>query len=427
MLIIAFLLVFLNGFFVLSEFAIVKVRRTRLEELVKNGRANAKLALKMSNSLDTYLSATQLGVTLSSLALGWVGEPAVGRLIEAPILRVLPDNMALVHTISFAVAFTLITLVHVVMGELVPKSIAIAKSEKTSLVIAKPLHLFWIIFYPFIKLFDILAAFFLRRVGIDMSAEHEQGHSDEELKLIVNESLNAGFIDSVEGEIIKNAVDFSDTVAKEVMTPRKDIICLYAEDSYEENIQIVLETKHTRYPYCDDGKDNPLGMIHLRDLLENVFSQNPTKDLSKLVRKLIFVPENMPISDILARMNKEQIHTSLVIDEFGGTAGLLTMEDILEEIMGDISDEHDTKSEDFVKIDDNTYEFDGMIDIESVCEILGYELEDSEEVLTLGGMVFNELGRPPLVGDVIRNGHFEFKVLEVDGNRIQKILSTKVA
>ncbi|MDR2341549.1 MAG: hemolysin family protein, partial [Campylobacteraceae bacterium] len=263
-------------------------------------------------------------------------------------------------------------------------------------------------------------------IGINPAKEHDQGHSDEELKIIVNESLNAGFIDSVEGEIIKNAVDFSDTVAKEVMTPRKDIVCLYAEDSYEENIKTVLETKHTRYPYCDEGKDNPLGMIHLRDLLENVFSQNPVKDLSKLTRKIMFVPENMPISDILSQMNKEQIHTALVIDEFGGTAGLLTMEDILEEVIGDISDEHDTKSEDFIKIDDNTYEFDGMIDIESVCEILGFKLEDSEEILTLGGMVFNELGRPPLIGDIVKNGPFEFKVLEVDGNRIQKILCTKI-
>ncbi|MDR1554523.1 MAG: hemolysin family protein, partial [Campylobacteraceae bacterium] len=254
MLIIAVFLVLLNGFFVLSEFAIVKVRRTRLEELVKNGHDNAKLAFKMSNSLDTYLSATQLGVTLSSLALGWIGEPAVGKLIEVPVLKLFPENLALVHTISFAIAFTLITLVHVVMGELVPKSIAIAKAEKASLLIAKPLQLFWIIFYPFIRLFDILASFFLRRIGISPSREHDQGHSDEELKIIVNESLNAGFIDSVEGEIIKNAVDFSDTVAKEVMTPRKDIVCLYAEDSYEENMKTVLETKHTRYPYCDEGK-----------------------------------------------------------------------------------------------------------------------------------------------------------------------------
>ncbi|MDR2342343.1 MAG: CNNM domain-containing protein, partial [Campylobacteraceae bacterium] len=202
MLIIAIFLVLLNGFFVLSEFAIVKVRRTRLEELVKNGNDNAKLAFKMSNSLDTYLSATQLGITLSSLALGWIGEPAVGKLIETPVLKFFPENLALVHTASFVVAFTLITLVHVVMGELVPKSIAIAKSEKASLLIAKPLQLFWVLFYPFIKLFDILAAFFLKRIGINPAKEHDQGHSDEELKIIVNESLNAGFIDSVEGEII---------------------------------------------------------------------------------------------------------------------------------------------------------------------------------------------------------------------------------
>ncbi|MFV0481803.1 MAG: hemolysin family protein [Campylobacteraceae bacterium] len=425
MLFLAFFLVFLNGFFVLSEFAIVKVRKSKLEELVKNGVTNAKLALRMSNSLDTYLSATQLGITLSSLGLGWIGEPAVAKLLYSPLSNIVGDNPTLIHTVSFIIAFTFITLLHVVLGELVPKSIAIAKSEKSSLVIAKPLYWFWILLYPLIKTFDFIAAFFLRRLGIHPAGEAgEQGHSEEEIKIIVNESLKGGFIDSVESEIIKNAVSFSDTVAEEVMTPRKDIVSLYVEDSYEESIETVLETRHTRYPICKEDKDNPIGMIHLRDLLVNILSKEPTKDLSTLVRPMIYVPENMSIADILAKMNKEQIHTALVVDEFGGTAGLLTMEDILEEIMGDISDEHDTKSEEYVKIDDNTYEFDGMLDMESVCEILDYKLDDSDEILTIGGFVFNELGRLPEVDDVINAGPFTFKVLEIDGNRIQKVLCT---
>lgn len=426
MIVLAFFLVFLNGFFVLSEFALVKVRKTKLEELAKNETPNAKLALKMSDSLDTYLSATQLGITISSLALGWIGEPAVARLIEAPLAIYFNITGTAVHTISFIIAFTFITLLHVVLGELVPKSIAIAKSEKSVLIISRPLHVFWIMLFPLIKTFDYIAGFFLKRIGIAPAGSNELGHSEEEIKLIVNESLKGGFIDSVENQIIQNAVDFSDTVAEEIMTPRKDTICLYKEDTYEECIKTILDTRHTRYPFCIDDKDHPIGMIHLRDVLVNVFSKNPTNDLSKLIRKILYVPENMSISNILARMNKEQIHTALVVDEFGGTAGLLTMEDILEEIMGDISDEHDIKHEECVQVDENTYEFDGMLDIESVEEVLNYPFKEAEEMLTIGGFVFNMIGRTPVVGDTTQCGPFEFKVLAVDGNRIQKVLCTRV-
>jgi len=427
MIMLALFLVFLNGFFVLSEFSLVKARKSKLEEFAKNNIPNAKLTLKMSNSLDTYLSATQLGITISSLALGWIGEPAVARLIEVPLYELFGITGAMVHTIGFVVAFTFITLLHVVLGELVPKSIAIAKSERLSLVVAKPLYVFWILLFPLIKIFDYIAGFFLKLIGVAPAGAQDFGHSEEEIKIIVNESLKGGFIDSVESQIIQNAVNFSDTVAQEIMTPRKDTICLYAEDSYEESIETILETRHTRYPFCKEDKDNPLGMVHLRDVLVNVFSENPTKDLSKLVRKILFVPENMSISDILAQMNKEQIHTALVVDEFGGTAGLLTMEDILEEIMGDISDEHDIKHEEWRKIDENSYEFDGMLDIESVSNILNYPLDEAtEEILTIGGFVFSEIGGTPKIDDIISFGPFEFKVLEVDGNRIQKVLCTKV-
>ncbi|PAF46777.1 hypothetical protein BKH46_06030 [Helicobacter sp. 12S02634-8] len=426
MFVFAIFLVFLNAFFVLSEFAIVKVRKSRLEELAKGNGANAKLALKISHQLDTYLSATQLGITLSSLALGWIGEPAVAALISVPLKGLFESNPILLHTVSFVIAFTFITLLHVVLGEIVPKSIAIAKSEKSALFVARPLYSFWIVFYPVIRLFDILAAFFLKKIGIEPAKESEAAHSEEELKIIVGESLKGGFIDSIEGEIIKNAVDFSDTIAKEIMTPRKDMICLNAEKSYEENIQIVMESRHTRYPYCEGSKDNIIGMIHIRDLLTSSVFDSNKHELKALVREMIIVPESASISQILIKMNKEQIHTALVIDEYGGTAGLLTMEDIIEEIMGDISDEHDLKTEDMHRIDEDTYEFEGMMDLESVEEAMDISFDDGCEQVTIGGYVFGLLGRLPVVGDRVRDKYCEFEVLSMDGARIKRLQVRKI-
>lgn len=416
----ALVLVFLNGFFVLSEFAIVKVRRSKLEELAKNGSSSAKLALKITNSLDSYLSATQLGITLSSLALGWIGEPAIAKILEAFFsLFISKQNEVLIHSISFIIAFTSITLLHVVLGELVPKSIAIAKAESIALWVSRPLHYFWLLLYPFIRFFEILAGFFLSLIKIRPATEHEIAHSDEELKIIVGESLKGGFLDSVEGEIIKNAVDFSDTVAKEIMTPRKNMICLDADESFEENLKVIMETNHTRYPYFKESKDNILGMIHIRDLLGEMSEKK--RDFNSIVREMIIVPENASISDILKKMNKEQIHTALVVDEYGGTSGLLTMEDIIEEIVGDISDEYDCKNEEVSQINDKTYKISGMLDLESVEEELGVKFDDEHEQVTLGGYVFNLLGRLPVVGDVIEDEFCTFEVLEMDGARINEL------
>ena len=270
MIILAAIFIFLNGFFVLSEFCIVKVRRSRLEELVKEKRPNAKLALRMSNSLDTYLSATQLGITLSSLALGWIGEPAVADIIQEPLKSAFGiDSETTLHTISFIIAFSFITLLHVVLGELVPKSVAIAKAEQAALLIARPLYFFWIIFFPVIRTFDFIAAIFLKLIGIRPARERELAHSEEEIKIIVGESLKGGVLDSMESEIIKNAIDFSDTVAKEIMTPRKDVVCLNKKLSFEENMNIITKSKYTRFPYIDGSKDSVLGMIHIRDILQN--------------------------------------------------------------------------------------------------------------------------------------------------------------
>lgn len=425
MIILALFFVALNGFFVLSEFAIVKVRRSKLEELAKKNKANAKLSLKITKSLDTYLSATQLGITLSSLALGWLGEPAIAKVLYKAFGGFFGDNTILLHSVSFVIAFTIITFLHIVFGELVPKSIAIAKAEQSTLFVAKPLYLFRNVFFPVIKSFEMMSGFFLRRIGIEAVDESENAHSDEEIKIIIGESLKGGYLDSIESEILKNAVDFSDTTAKEIMTPRKDIVCLFAENSYEENIQIVRGTNHTRYPYCKDGKDNVLGMIHIRDLLQATIG-NDERDLSKLVRELIIVPESSSISNVLMKMNKQQIHTALVVDEYGGTAGLLTMEDIIEEIMGDISDEHDTKIDEIRQIDSHNFEVDGMLDLDTISEQIRIVFSDDIEQVTIGGYVFNLLGKEPLVGDSVVEGDFAYEILEIDGMRIKKLKITRL-
>lgn len=423
MLFVAFFLVFLNAFFVLSEFAIVKIRKSKLEELVRNDVKNAKLALKITNSLDTYLSATQLGITFASLALGWVSENAFVNLINIPFGAILESSPFLAHSIASVIAFIFVTLLHVVLGELVPKSIAIAKTESVVIFVARPLHTFWIIFAPLIKLFDLVAAFFLKAIHIAPARENEVAHSNEELKIIVGESLKSGHLNFIEGEIIKNAVGFSDVIAKEIMTPRKDMICLNAQDTYDKNIDIILKTNHTRYPYYQDSKDNILGMIHIRDLFEKTI-QNGERNLSNIVRNMIIVPETAHISQILTTMNRQQVHTALVVDEYGGTSGLLTMEDIIEEIMGDISDEHDLKIEDIRQIDAKTYEFNGKLDIESIEEMLGITFSNTNDHLTIGGYVFGLLGKLPVVNDKISDENFTFEVLKMDGARIQKLKAT---
>ncbi|VYS86453.1 Magnesium and cobalt efflux protein CorC [Campylobacter ureolyticus] len=420
MLILAFVFVLLNAFFVLSEFAIVKIRKSKLEELSKDGVKNAKMAYEITNSLDSYLSATQLGITISSLALGWIGEPAVAMLIEKPINSIFEANATVIHSISFIISFTFITLLHVVLGELVPKSVAIATPETSVLFVAKPLHAFWVIFKPFIAVFDFLAGGILKLIGIRPAGESEIAHSEEEIKIIVAESLKGGVLDSIETQIIKNAVDFSDTVAKEIMTPRKQMVCLNAQKSYEENYKKVIDSKYTRFPYIDGSKDSVLGMIHIRDIL-----QSDKKDFNKIVRKILIVPENSSIASILSMMNKERISAALVIDEYGGTSGLITMEDIIEEVLGDINDEHDESEVKFRSIKDGIYELVGTYEIEDFEEITGVDFDDDIEEITIGGYVFNLIGRLPKAGDKAEDENFIYEVLKMDGNIIQTLKAIK--
>ena len=406
-----------------SEFAIVKMRRTKLEELAHNGSKRAKIALKINEHLNTYLSATQLGITLASLGLGWLGEPAVSRLLESWFAGLFSGNEMLLHSVSFGVAFTFITLLHVVLGELVPKTLAIQNTEQYTLLVAVPLYTFNKVCTPIIWCFDNLSLWILKVMGVQAADESEEAHSEEEIKLIIDASQKGGVIDDTESEIIQNAICFSEIYAHEIMIPRQDMVCIYQNNSFEEIMELVKQNKHTRFPLCNGDKDQILGMIHIRDLLECKNTEH-NDILKKIVRNILFVPENKSVSEILHEMMKKRIHLAIVVDEYGGTAGLLSMEDILEELVGDIRDEHDEGIDESVKIiDEKVCVFDGMYLVEDAYDCLDLP-ECEHEESTIGGYVFNLLGREPNVGDKVEDEYCQFEVLEVDNMRINSVKVT---
>ncbi|MBE6445183.1 MAG: HlyC/CorC family transporter [Alphaproteobacteria bacterium] len=414
-------LVFANAFFVVSEFSIVKIRRTKLEELAHMGNKRAKIALKINDHLNTYLSAIQLGITIASLGLGWIGEPAVSKLLELGFGYWLSDNPVLLHSISFGVAFSFITLLHVVLGELVPKSLAIQATEKYVLAVAPALYTFNRIFSPFIWVFDHLSIWILRLMGTKLADEHEKAHSEEEIKIIIDASQKGGIIDETEGEIIQNAIEFSEICAHEIMVPRQDIKCLYKNSSSEEVLKFIKENHHTRFPLCDEDRDHIIGMIHIRDIIEHSKEKNDKDFLTKISRKILFVPENKSISDLLHEMMSKRIHMAIVVDEYGGTAGLLSMEDILEELVGDILDEHDAPiCEPIKKINECVCEFDGAYLIVDAFECMGLPEIDPEES-TIGGYVFGLLGQVPKVGDIAEDEYCTYEVLAIDNMRITRV------
>ena len=418
---LVFFLVFANAFFVVSEFSIVKIRRTKLEELAHGGDKRAVTALKITEHLNTYLSAIQLGITLASLGLGWIGEPAVSRLIEDMIGGVFAENRILLHSVSFGVAFAFITLLHVVLGELVPKSLAIIHTESYVLKIAPLLYWFNKLFAPFIWVFDHVSIGILKLAGVNTSGEGEEVHSEEEIKLIIDASQKDGIIDDTEGEIIQNAISFSEIDAHEIMSPRQDIKCIYKNMSFNEVLDFVKKTSHTRYPLCDKDKDTIVGMIHIRDIIEHNDERDNKDFLSKITRKILFVPEYKSISEVLHLMMAKHIHVAIVVDEYGGTAGMLSMEDILEELVGEIMDEHDSvQKEPVKKLDERTCEFDGLYLLEDTLDCLGLP-EGEHEESTIGGYVFGLLGREPKVGDKVEDGNCLYEVMGVDNMRITRV------
>lgn len=416
-------LVLLNGFFVAAEFAMVKVRSTRIDTLLQEGNMRAKYAKRLVDNLDAYLSACQLGITLASLGLGWIGEPAIARLLE-PVLTDLGLSGAMIHTVAFAIAFSIITALHIVLGELAPKSLAIQQADSVTLWTSVPLIAFYKLMFPVIWVLNSVANWLLRLVGIQVVGEHEAAHTEEEIRILMEESHKQGYINKAELTYVDNIFDFAERHVYEVMIPRTDMVCLYAEDPFAVNLEKALTEQLTRYPVCDPDKDNIIGFVHLKDLF-SALAKDETPALKEIVRDIMAVPASMAISDLLKLMQKNKAQIAIVIDEYGGTAGLVTAEDILEEIVGEIQDEFDEERP-FVEIrKNNMHSVDARLLLGQVNEIFGLNL-DAEDVDTLGGWMSLQVEMPPQVGRKICADGYEFIIEEADNRRVTRVLLRKL-
>jgi len=418
------LLLFSNGFFVASEFAMVKVRKTRVEQLVKEGNSDAKLAQKAIDDLDKFIAAVQLGVTISSIGLGWVGEGTLARIIE-PVFSIIPgiNPTIATHTVSATLAFCLITFLHVVLGELIPKSIALEYTEKTALWVARPMHGISYVFTPFIWALNGFGNIILKILNIPHANKASSVHSTEELDMLVDASYDGGVLNETEKDILHNVFKFSDLTAKQVMVPRTDMVCIPDDMSLEDLNKLAAESQYTRYPVYNEDIDHIIGLIHVKDLYSlAIKDQNcPIKDL---LREILLVPETITMDNLVLEFKKRKGQIAIVVDEFGGTSGLITLEDVLEEIFGDVQDEFDEEEESNIEeISENTYLANAMMRLDELSEY--FELDNDEfeddDVDTIGGLVVKILGRIAEVGDQVEFKDLTFTVKEIDGARITKL------
>lgn len=414
---IVVLLIILTAFFVASEFAIVKVRRSQLEARANEGNKSAELALKITGKLDDYLSACQLGITVTALGLGWLGEPTVDRLLY-PIFAMFDLPEAMTHSISFVIAFSIVTFLHVVLGELAPKTIAIQKAEEITLIVAKPLYWFHRIMYPFIWSLNGAGNLVVRLFGFKTVSEQEEAHSEEELRYILSQSYKKGEINQSEYQYVDRIFEFDNRTAKEIMIPRTDMSVIDINDPVQEILKQIKDERYTRYPVVDEDKDHIIGMIHIKELFYEDCSN--LESLRPFVRPIIKVFENIPIHDLLLKLQKDRTHLAVLIDEYGGTSGLVTVEDILEEIVGEIRDEFDHEEELlYKKIEENHYIVQGKIPIQDINELLETELDDFE-IDTLSGWIFTQ-NIEAKKGTVITYNGYTFKVLEQEEGYIKKV------
>ncbi len=419
------LLLFSNGFFVAAEFSMVSVRKTRITQLTNEGNFSAKVALEALKDLDKFIAAVQLGVTISSIGLGWVGEATLVRMVE-PLFQFLPVNyqLAAAHTISITIAFSLITVLHVVIGELMPKSIALQFPERTSLFIALPMKLITKLFNPLICILNGLANFLLRFLRIPPSQTSHLAHSIEELNMLINASYNEGVLNETEKEMLHNVFKFSDLTAKQVMVPRTDMACIPSDITFDELNTLTTESQYTRYPVYEENLDHISGIIHVKDLY-GLSLRKEDFSVEKLLRPVLLVPETITMDNLVREFKKRQGQMAIVIDEFGGTSGLITLEDVLEEIFGEVQDEFDADEEaDIREISENIYLTNAMMRLDEITEFFEVEIID-EDVDTIGGLVVKVLGRIAEVGDIVEIQNLELNVKEIDGARITKLIITK--
>jgi CBS domain containing-hemolysin-like protein len=420
---IVLLLVFMNGFFVATEFAMVKVRKSRINTLASEGNMAAKYTRKVVNDLNSYLSACQLGITLASLGLGWIGEPAIAAMVT-PLFRQFNIPEATIHSISFVLGFSIITAFHIVLGELVPKSMAIISAEKIALWTALPLVFFYKATYPIMWLFNHSTNLILGIFGISQVDEHESAHTDAEIMLIVEESYKSGLIDKTELTFMDNIFDFSEKSVREIMIPRPDMICIFKEDSLDEIVEMTMREELTRYPVCENNKDNIIGFIHIKDLYKLKIQGNE-KNIDSIIRNIIFIPESISISVLFKQFQKEKAQLAIAFDEYGGTAGLVTIEDILEEIVGEIQDEFDDEVDQIQELEEGTYSIDGRVHIEDVNELLDIDIE-SNDIDSIGGWIYSKIETSPQINQKIKYNKYEFVITKCDKQRISRITVTTI-
>ena len=420
--IILFLL-FVNGFFVAAEFSLVKVRKTRLEQLCNEGNSNAKKAMKLVDDVNKMLAAAQLGVTIASIALGWVAESTIVQLIE-PVIRLFAGSLAHVssHVVAVPISFVLVTYFHVLLGEQLPKCISLRHPETIALLVSTPMDMFITIFKPFVWLLEVSGNKILSACHAN-SEDASLVHSTEELDMLVDASYNEGVLNETEAEMLHNMFKFSDLMAKQVMIPRTDMVCIPGDITYEELNKVALENQYTRYPVYEENIDKILGFIHVKDLY-SLTMKHEAFSVQKLIRPLMLVPETMTLDNLIIEFRKLHCQIAVVIDEFGGTSGLITLEDVLEEIIGEVQDEFDEEAEaDIKEVGEDTYIANAMMRIDELVKFfdLKESLFEEDDVDTIAGLVVKLLGRIAQVGDTVSFNGLTFTVKEVDGARITKL------
>lgn len=423
-LVASLVLVLANAFFVASEFAIVKIRPTRLEQLARRGDARARAALDITRRLDAYLSANQLGITLASLALGWLGEPAFARLLMPLFARLGHGAVWASHGVAVVMAFVIITFLHTVLGELAPKSLAIQRTEPVALWTARPLHVFYVLAYPIIWTLNAAAAFSLRLLRLRPLSEAERLHSPEELRLVLRHvAMEPGAL-----RLIDRVFDYSRRVARHVMTLRRDVVVLETGRTFEENLARVLHNQYTRYPLIDSDTDEVIGYVHLKDLMAALAegSRPPVRDIA---RHPVFATESTPLEDIRRALQRQRTHLAIIVNARGAFTGIVTLEDLLEEFVGEILDEQDVgEVPPIVRAPDGSFECDGRVTLDVAERELDLRLEDAPDgVETLGGYVMARLAAVPKPGDEVRANGFMLTVLEVRDRRARRLRGRPVS
>ncbi len=411
-------LVALNGFFVAAEFALVKVRPARLEQLVRQKRPFAKSAQWLSKRLDRSLSACQLGITIASLGLGWVGEPAIARLLEPALRSVGVASATAVHGIAFTIAFTLITAAHLVLGEQAPKIYAIRRPESMAIWSAVPMRLFYRLSYPLVRSLDAATGALLAVVGVERVGEHDIPHSEEEIRVLLGHARSHGELTPLEHKLVEAVFEFDDAVCQQIMVPRREVVFLDVNASLAESLALVNRTRHSRFPLCDGSLDKVLGIVHAKDLIG--VAPDDDLDLRTIMRPPRYVPETVNIGRLLGQFQVTKQHLALVVDEYGGLVGIVTLENVLERIVGPVQDEFDNEAPDIVPLGEHRVLLRGSTPIQKLGELLDVELPDTG-VETVAGLVALKLGRIPVQGDALEVGGGLLEVLDVDHNRATRI------